>query len=64
MIKDKAKELPADEYVEESVTLDDYEREVVKRALERNMGRRKETARALGISERTLYRKIKEYGLE
>ena len=62
--KDKAKELPADEYVEESATLDDYEREVVKRALERNMGRRKETARALGISERTLYRKIKEYGLE
>ena len=62
--KDKAKELPADEYVEESVTLDDYEREVVKRALERNMGRRKETARALGISERTLYSKIKEYGLE
>lgn len=62
--KNKAKELPADEYVEESVTLDDYEREVVKRALERNMGRRKETARALGISERTLYRKIKEYGLE
>ena len=62
--KDKAKELPADEYVEESVTLDDYEREVVKRALERNMGRRKETARVLGISERTLYRKIKEYGLE
>ena len=62
--KDKARELPADEYVEESVTLDDYEREVVKRALERNMGRRKETARALGISERTLYRKIKEYGLE
>lgn len=62
--KDKAKELPSDEYVEESVTLDDYEREVVKRALERNMGRRKETARALGISERTLYRKIKEYGLE
>ena len=62
--KDKAKELPADEYVEESVTLNDYEREVVKRALERNMGRRKETARALGISERTLYRKIKEYGLE
>lgn len=62
--KDKAKELPADEYVEESITLDDYEREVVKRALERNMGRRKETARALGISERTLYRKIKEYGLE
>ena len=62
--KDKAKELPADEYVEESVTLDDYEREVVKRALERNMGRRKETARALGISDRTLYRKIKEYGLE
>ena len=33
-------------------------------AIERNKGRRKQTAEELGISERTLYRKIKEYGLE
>lgn len=55
---------PAEEYIEESVTLDDFERGMVKRTLERNAGRRKETAQELGISERTLYRKIKEYGLE
>lgn len=62
--KEEAREVPADEYVEESVTLDDHERDVVKQALERNNGRRKDAARTLGISERTLYRKIKDYGLE
>lgn len=45
-------------------TLEDTERETIKRALERNEGRRKATATELNISERTLYRKIKEYGLE
>ena len=45
-------------------TLQDTERETIKRALERNHGLRKSTARELNISERTLYRKIKEYGLE
>ena len=45
-------------------TLQDTEREVITSALERNKGRRKQTAHELGISERTLYRKIKEYGLE
>lgn len=40
------------------------ERAAIRAALERNGGRRKETARDLDISERTLYRKIKEYGLE
>ena len=45
-------------------TLQDTEREVITSALERNKGRRKQTAQELGISERTLYRKIKEYGLE
>lgn len=64
----------AEEYVEElkvpaqqegkSVTLETYEREAVKSALLRNYGKRKEAAKELGISERTLYRKIKEYGLE
>lgn len=45
-------------------TLEENEREVIKRALRRNMGRRREAAAELNISERTLYRKIKEYGLE
>lgn len=45
-------------------TLEDTEREVIINALDRNRGRRKLTALELGISERTLYRKIKEYGLE
>lgn len=45
-------------------TLEDTERETIIKALERNMGRRKRTAEELNISERTLYRKIKEYGLE
>ncbi len=46
------------------MTLEDTERETIRRALERNEGRRKATAVELNISERTLYRKIKEYGLE
>jgi len=45
-------------------TLQDKEREAIRRALERNEGRRKAAAAELNISERTLYRKIKEYGLE
>ena len=45
-------------------TLEDLERETIQRALERNAGRRKNSAAELGISERTLYRKIKEYNLD
>lgn len=51
------------EYVEESLSLDDLEREAIKKALERNGGKRKNAAADLNISERTLYRKIKEYQL-
>ncbi len=47
-----------------SLTLEETERETIRRSLENNGGRRKATARELNISERTLYRKIKEYGLE
>lgn len=47
-----------------ALTLEDTERETIRRSLENNGGRRKATARELNISERTLYRKIKEYGLE
>jgi transcriptional regulator with PAS, ATPase and Fis domain len=49
--------------VEESFSLLDKEKEMIRRALEKHRGRRKSAAGELGISERTLYRKINEYGL-
>ncbi len=49
------------EIVEESLSLQDKEKEMIRKALEKHRGKRKEAARELGISERTLYRKIKEY---
>lgn len=52
------------EYIEETLSLDDMERMAVVRALERHRGKRREAAKELNISERTLYRKIKEYGLD
>ena len=53
-----------EEYVEESLSLDDVEKEMIRKALEKHHGKRKSAAKDLNISERTLYRKIKEYGLE
>lgn len=53
-----------EEVVEESLSLTDRERELIMKALDKNSGKRKLAAAELGISERTLYRKIKEYGLE
>lgn len=52
------------ETVEESFSLQDSERELIRRALIRHRGRRKAAAAELQISERTLYRKIKQYNLE
>lgn len=52
------------ETIEESMSLEDAEKEMIRKALERNRGKRKYAALDLKISERTLYRKIKEYGLE
>ena len=52
-----------EEIVEESLSLADKEIELIQKALEKYNGKRKQAARELGISERTLYRKIKEYGL-
>jgi DNA-binding NtrC family response regulator len=52
------------ETVEETLSLEDVEKEVIKKALDKHNGRRKNAAADLQISERTLYRKIKEYGLE
>jgi transcriptional regulator with PAS, ATPase and Fis domain len=53
-----------EEFVEESLSLVDKEIELIKKALEKHKGKRKAAATDLGISERTLYRKIKEYELE
>lgn len=48
----------------ESLNLEDIGRQMVEKALERNGGNRKKAAHELGISDRTLYRRIKQYGLE
>lgn len=53
-----------EEVVEESLSLSGKEVEMIKKALEKFNGKRKMAASELGISERTLYRKIKEYGIE
>lgn len=53
----------AHEEVEESLSLEEREKELIKKALEKHNGKRKYAAAELGISERTLYRKIKEYNL-
>jgi len=52
------------EVIEESLSLQEKEIDLIKRALEKYNGRRKNAARELGISERTLYRKIKEYDIK
>jgi transcriptional regulator with PAS, ATPase and Fis domain len=53
-----------EEFVEESLSLEDKEIELIKKALDKNKGKRKYAAQELGISERTLYRKIKEYDIK
>jgi DNA-binding NtrC family response regulator len=53
-----------DAVVPESLSIEDKEIELIKKALNKYNGRRKKAAQELGISERTLYRKIKQYDLE
>jgi DNA-binding NtrC family response regulator len=52
-----------EEIVEESLSLEEKEKELIKKALGKHNGKRKHAANELGISERTLYRKIKEYNI-
>lgn len=52
------------EVVEENLSLEENTKELIKKALKKHSGRRKDAAKDLGISERTLYRKIKEYEME
>ena len=57
----------AEEYIEpeqESLNLNDLGRQMLEKALQRNGGNRKKAAAELGISDRTLYRRLKQYGLE
>ncbi len=62
--KDQQDIQDTEEIVEESLSLADKEVEMIKKALEKFNGKRKLAANELGISERTLYRKIKEYDIE
>ena len=53
-----------EEYVEETLSIEEAEKELIRKALIRHRGRRKAAAAELGFSERTLYRKIEKYRLE
>lgn len=50
--------------VEESLNIMDMEKELIEKALKKHKGKRKDAASDLGISERTLYRKLKEYNID
>ena len=60
----EAEEVRDAEEAKPTLSLEEQERETIGRVLKQNKGNRKLTAEQLGISERTLYRKIKEYDLE
>jgi transcriptional regulator of acetoin/glycerol metabolism len=51
------------EEVEETLSIADKEKELIVKALKKHKGKRKDAALDLGISERTLYRKLKEYNI-
>jgi transcriptional regulator with PAS, ATPase and Fis domain len=53
-----------EEIIEESLSLEEKEKELITKALDKHQGKRKYAAEELGISERTLYRKIKEYKID
>ncbi len=63
-VYDEAEEVTSVSTEPESLNLEDIGRQMVEKALERNGGNRKKAASELGISDRTLYRKIKQYGLD
>ena len=64
-----AEDAVAEEYIEpekeqENLNLNDLSKQMLEKALERNHGNRKRAAQELGISDRTLYRRLKQYGLD
>jgi DNA-binding NtrC family response regulator len=59
----------AEEYIEpenepENLNVSEWSRQALEKALERNGGNRKKAAQEMGISDRTLYRRLKQYGLD
>jgi DNA-binding NtrC family response regulator len=60
---DEARVDPHEEY-EENLSITDREKELIIKSLKKHKGRRRDAAAELGISERTLYRKIKEYDID
>lgn len=62
-IPDEPDYMDTEAIIEESLSIEDKEKELIVKALEKHGGKRKLAAHELGISERTLYRKIKELGL-
>jgi DNA-binding NtrC family response regulator len=62
--RDEEQIFDTEEIVEESLSLEEKEIELIRKALGKHNGKRKYAAKDLGISERTLYRKIKEYSIE
>ena len=59
----------AEEYIDptpelENLNVNDWSRQALEKALQRNGGNRKKAAKELGISDRTLYRRLKQYGLD
>lgn len=63
-IPNYTEEIEEHEIVEESLSLEEKEKDLIKRALQKHRNKRKNAAKELGISERTLYRKIKEYHIK
>ena len=59
----KVSNIDRHEEVEESLSLEEKEKEFIQKALQKHRGRRKLAAKELGISERTLYRKMNEYNI-
>ena len=60
----EAEEYLEPEHEQENLNLNDLGKQMLEKALERNHGNRKKAAQELGISDRTLYRRLKQYGLE
>ena len=61
--QDAEAEFVTDEFITNSLSLQEKEKDTILKALRKHNGKRKDAAKELGISERTLYRKIKEYDI-
>ena len=62
-LSNKSNIIDTEEFTEDNLSLMDSEYQLIQKALEKHEGKRKAAAKELGISERTLYRKLKEYNI-